>query len=160
MKLKCIGTGYISSKITKGEYKKSNGEVLETCCFQFANLKYIDKYGKRKYSKFLCIGMGKIAKLINENFIENQKVFIVGEIEQKAVIRKGYIYDKNLTEEQNRKRQFAYINTITVSHIEFMANLNDEKYDKDNTVNDNIDEIIKNVDVNEMDKDLSEETFA
>ena len=162
MKMKCIGTGYISSNITKSEIKNANDEIVETCCFQFANFKYKDKYGKKYYSKFLCIGMGKIAKFINDNFIKNHKVFITGEIEDKTIIRKDFKYDSKLTEKENNKKKYANVFIITISHIEYMGNMKDEeeKYDKDNIINDSIDEIIKNVDVNEMDKDINDEAIA
>ena len=132
MKLTCTGTGYISSNITQSKINKNNGESIISCYFQFANLKYTDKLGNRKYSKYLCIAIGQVAKLIIDNFVKGQKVLIVGELEQKSI--------KN--------------------NIEFMANPKNDKFEKEETTKDNLEEIIENVDTSNINNTINDDTFT
>ena len=159
MKLKCTGTGYISSNITESTISKNNGEKIVSCYFQFANLKFTDKFGNRKYSKYLCIAIGNVAKLIIDNFVKGQKVLISGELEQKTIKNKNYQYDNNLSKEENKKRQYTNIDTITINHIEFMANPKNDKYEKENNNKDSTDDVIENIDTSNMNNE-NEEIFT
>ena len=160
MKLTCTGTGYISSNITQSQINKNNGESIISCYFQFANLKYTDKLGNRKYSKYLCIAIGQVAKLIIDNFVKGQKVLIVGELEQKSIKNKNYQYNNSISKEENNKKSYINIDTITINHIEFMANPKNDKFEKEETTKDNLEEIIENVDTSNINNTINDETFT
>lgn len=148
MQLIAIGTGYINSEITKGKNKK-NGQEQFACFFQFANYNYTDPETRKKiYSYYLCQVVGEYGKLIYNNFIKGQKVFICAKETQQP------FKDKNGT--------YKALTLLHIEKMEFMANPKNEDI-KDKEAANNITESIngqleENV-INEV-EDLSVETFA
>lgn len=131
MSLKTHGTGFINSQITNSKYLNENNEEINICRFQIASFKRFDKKTQKKiYSHFLCQGIGKMAEIITNNFIQGQKIYIEGDLNEDTVKNKNYVFDNSLSEKENNKRAYINIISITISHIEFMANSKDEKYEK------------------------------
>ena len=157
MSLKIHGTGFINSQITKSKYLNETNEEINICRFQIASFKKFDKKKKKKvYSHFLCQSIGKMADIIGNNFIKGQKIYIEGDLNEDTIKNKNYKYDNSLNEKENNKRAFINIISITITHIEFMANNKDEKYEKQNDDKE-IEEVLNNYISEKTEED--EETF-
>ena len=111
MQLIAIGTGYINSEISKGKKKTlKNGEELFTCYFQFANYNYTDKNTNKKvYSYYLCEVVGEYGKIIYNNFIKGQRIFIYAKETQQLFQDKNGNY-KALTLLHIDKMEFILMN--------------------------------------------------
>lgn len=151
MQLIAIGTGYINSEITKGKKRiLKNNEELFTCYFQFANYNYTDKNTRKKiYSYYLCEVAGNYGKIVYDNFVKGQKIFISAKETQQL------FQDKN-----------GNYKALTMLHIEKMEFMSNPKKDEDKTTNEpsnsideNIDTQLENDIINEVD-DLNIETFS
>ena len=131
-----FGSGKISSNLTKTIRKKTNGEELFLCHFQFENFNYIEPETRKPiYSYYLCEVKGEYGKKIYENFIKGQKILIHGiETNQRYKNKEGKIVSGCI---------------LHLDKVEFMANVtesdvnNQEPYENiKDMVNINIEEDI------------------
>lgn len=145
--IQAIGTGYISSAIITKEIVKKNGEKVKACYFQIASYKYTDNETRKKiYDHFLCQCYGKYSEIITNNFVEGQKVYITGQINE-----------SNIQNKNDNSKKYNII-SIIVNHIEFMANPKDQTYDKKD-MQANLDDSVKEY-INNADEVNTEETFV
>ena len=131
MQIEVIGTGYISSDITKTIRKKANGEEIFVCLFQFANFNYVDPETRKNiYSYYLCDVMGKYGEIIYNNFIKGQKIFIHGqETNQRYKNKEGKIVSSCV---------------LHLDKVEFMANPKDNDYFDKQEPSSNIENMLNN----------------
>ena len=140
MTLQVYGTGYISSNITGKEYVKANGEKIFYTTFQLSNYNYTDtKTRVKKYSKYLCRIIGEYGKIVLDNFVKGQKIFIKGSIQQENIKKDDGTY--------------TGITTLTIDKIEFMANPKDENYENTD-INQNIEDSVINNNENIKDDEI------
>ena len=129
MQVEVVGTGYISSNLSKYTKKKANGEEIFVCFFQFANFNYVDpKTRKNMYSYYLCDVMGKYGEIIYNNFIKGQKIFIHG----------------ILTNQRYKNKEGKIVSSCIfhLDKVEYMANPKDTNYLEKQETFSNIEEII------------------
>lgn len=150
MQLMAIGTGYINSEITKGKKRIINkSEELFTCYFQFANYNYTDKNSSKKiYSYYLCEVVGEYGKIIYDNFVKGQKIFICAKETQQPF--------------QDKNGNYKALTMLHIDKMEFMANPKEDEITTNVPVNDiekSIDSQLENDIINEV-EDLNMEVFA
>lgn len=137
MQIEIIGTGYISSDITKTIRKKANGEEIFVCLFQFANFNYIDPVTRKNiYSYYLCDVLGKYGEIIYNNFIKGQKIFIHGQLTNQRY--------------KNNDGKLVSSCVLHLDKVEFMANPKDDNYLEKQDPSSNINGIFDNNITNEI----------
>ena len=129
MQVEVVGTGYISSNITKNIRKKANGEEIFVYFFQFANFNYVDPVTRKNiYSYYLCDVIGKYGEIIYKNFIKGQKIFVHG-----TVTNHRYI---------NKEGKTVSSCIFHLDKVEYMANSKDNNYLEKQETMSNIEDVI------------------